>query len=259
MNLAIDIAKSAGNILLKYLGNLDSLDYKGSFNLVTNADKESEKYIVSNILKHRPDDNILAEEGNNKQSQKNNRLWMIDPIDGTTNYAHSYPFFAISIGLSIDDELTCAVVYNPVTRELFTAQKGCGAHLNGQKIKVSTISKLENSLLATGFSPDVKQNKTDNKVNFNRLTGLCHGVRRDGAASLDLAYVACGRLDGYWEYHLKPWDIAAGALLIIEAGGKVSDIEGHKFDFKNPDILVSNGLIHSQVLDELNQVKNLIV
>ena len=195
----------------------------------------------------------LAEEGNNIDNTESKRLWLIDPIDGTTNYAHAYPFFAVSIGLKVNDTMSVGVVYNPCTNELFTASAGCGAFLNGQKIKVSTIHKIGESLLATGFSPDSKNTKQNNKPQFNHITDISHGVRRDGAASLDLAYVACGRLDAFWEYNLKPWDLAAGSILVTEAGGKITDISGNQLDFARGNVLASNNYIHQEVLNELSK------
>lgn len=253
LEIAVYIAKKAGNVLLKYLGEVRSIDYKSAFNIVTNADKESEELIVKLLHDYFPADSIMAEEGNNIDSLGSKRLWLIDPIDGTTNYAHAYPFFAVSIGLKVNDTMSVGVVYNPCTNELFTASAGCGAYLNGQKIKVSTIQKIGESLLATGFSPDSKNTKQNNKPQFSHITDISHGVRRDGAASLDLAYVACGRLDAFWEYNLKPWDLAAGSILVTEAGGKVTDISGNQLEFARGNVLASNNYIHQEVLNELSK------
>ena len=259
LEIAIYIAKKAGNVLLKYLGDIKSIDYKGAFNIVTNADKESEALIVKIIQENFPEDSILAEEGNNVCSNTSKRLWLIDPLDGTTNYAHAYPFFAVSIGLQLDKEMILGVVYNPCNNELYTAVKNNGAYLNGTKLKVSQIKNINEALLATGFSPDTKNCSQNNKAEFSHLTDVSHGVRRDGAASLDLAYVASGRLEAFWEYNLKPWDLAAGSILVTEAGGVVSDLRGKILDFYQGNVLASNKLIHQTVLTELHEYASLKV
>ncbi len=248
--IAIKAARSAGQLIVQKMGDI-KLDHKGVFNnLVTDVDKAAE-VVILNILKEEfPDDEVLAEESGNSGSKKTNRRWLVDPIDGTTNFAHSYPFFCISIALEEAGKLQMGVVLNPVSNELFWAQAGGGAWLNDKQIKVSKISTLEKSLLSTGFS--------DGSVNmerFKHMTGITHGVRRDGSAALDLCFVACGRTEGYWELKIAAWDVGAGVLIVQEAGGRVSDMSGKTLDLSVPkfNILASNGLIHEQLIAALPQ------
>lgn len=265
MTKVFDVAKEAalaGGALLKArLGKIKSVDYKSAFNLVTDVDKASEELIISTINAAFPEDSFLAEEGgispgkssgdSGSQSPGPRRRWIIDPLDGTTNYTHSYPFFCVSIAAEEDGIVTHGVIYNPMSGELFRAIKGKGAFLNDQSIHVSSCSSLDNGLLATGFPPDTVNNIYNNMDSFKHVTNICHGVRRDGSAALDLSFVACGRLDGFWERKLSAWDVAAGALIVEEAGGKVSNLEGGPLDMMSGHILASNGKIHREVVDAL--------
>ncbi|MBS1991832.1 MAG: inositol monophosphatase [Cyanobacteria bacterium SZAS LIN-3] len=256
--LAESVAKEAGALLKSRVGKIKSIDYKSAFNLVTDVDKASEELIVRTIKGTFPDDGILGEEGGEELSSSSSRRWIIDPLDGTTNYTHSYPFFAVSIGVEENGVMVLGVVYNPMADELFVAERGQGAVLNGEKLTVSKEESLGNSLLATGFPPDTLNNMYNNLESFKYLTSHCHGVRRDGSAALDLCFVAAGRLDGFWERKLAPWDVAAGSLIVEEAGGTVSNLEGGALELASGHILASNGLIHQQVIDSLARVASTI-
>lgn len=252
--VAFRAALEAGGLIKERMGNIASIDYKSAFNLVTDVDKASETLILEIIQGSFPDDAILAEESGASKA-RSARRWLIDPLDGTTNYAHSYPFFCVSIGLEQDGEMVLGVIYDPVRDELFYALKGEGAFLNDEKIKVSTIDQVENSLLVTGFPPDSRGADINNMIEFKTFTNLSHGVRRDGSAALDLAYVATGRTEGFWEKRLAAWDVGAGSLIVEEAGGRVTDLEGHKLDVDKGFILATNGLIHDQTLRVLSECR----
>lgn len=252
--VAFRAALEAGALIKERMGQIASIDYKSAFNLVTDVDKASETLILEIILGVFPEDSILAEESGASKT-KSARRWLIDPLDGTTNYAHSYPFFCVSIGLEEDGEMVLGVVYDPIRDELFYALKGEGAFLNDEKIKVSTIDSVAASLLVTGFPPDSRGTDINNMVEFTTLTNLSHGVRRDGSAALDLCYVATGRTEGFWEKRLSAWDVGAGSLIVEEAGGRVTDLEGNKLDVDKGFILATNGLVHDQVLKVLSDVK----
>jgi myo-inositol-1(or 4)-monophosphatase len=231
-----------------------AVDMKGDKDLVTEVDKDSERLVVEHLLSFYPDHTILAEENIYPQTESPLR-WVIDPIDGTTNFAHGYPWFCVSIGLEYLGELVAGVVYNPIYDELFTASKGDGAFLNGHRIHVSTRSPLKNTLLGTGFPYDSATDPENNFANSFAFQKAAHGIRRAGAAALDLASVAAGRLDGYWELKLKPWDVAAGVLLVREAGGVVTSFDGAGYDIFNNRILSSNGLIHQEMVEILARVE----
>jgi myo-inositol-1(or 4)-monophosphatase len=253
--LAQSVAREAGALLKSRVGKIKSVDYKSAFNIVTDVDKASEELIISAIKAKYPDDGVLAEESGEELSKKSKRRWIIDPLDGTTNYAHSYPFFAVSIGVEEDGVMVVGVVYNPMADEMFVAERGGGAFLNDEKMTVSAESSLDSSLLATGFPPNTINNMHNNLESFKYLTSQCHGVRRDGSAALDLCFVAAGRLDGFWERKLAPWDVAAGSLIVEEAGGQVTNLEGGPMVMANGHILATNKLIHGQVIDALEKVK----
>lgn len=260
LEVAREAAQKAGALLRQRLGNIKSLDYKSAFNLVTDVDKASEELVISTIKKAFAEDDFLGEEGGLKESApstKNKRKWIIDPLDGTTNYAHSYPFFCVSIGIELNGEIICGVVFNPMADELFQAEKGKGASLNGNKIQVSSQTSLDSSLLATGFPPDTVNNVFNNMESFRHITNICHGVRRDGSAALDLCFVASGRLDGFWERKLSAWDVAAGSLIVSEAGGRVSNLEDGPLDMMSGHILATNQHIHSQVVDALAHARTM--
>jgi myo-inositol-1(or 4)-monophosphatase len=251
---AIKAARAAGALMRERLGKIKNVDYKGAFNIVTDVDKGSERLILEILRAEFPDYSVLAEEGGAMDSSSNKR-WYIDPLDGTTNYTHSYPFFCVSIGLEDAGKMVAGVVYNPIADEMFWAERGNGAWLNQSEIRVSSAGSLTTSLLATGFPNDTKKAADDNMARFVTLTDLSHGVRRDGAAALDLCFVACGRLDGFWETKLSPWDTAAGMVLVEEAGGKVTDLNGSPFDLSAGYILATNGLIHDEVISTLGTIK----
>lgn len=245
LEIATIAATHAGSILKKHWGNLKAITEKGRpGDLVTEADKEAESAIVSMLQRHLPDHAILAEESGQLGNFNNTYLWAIDPLDGTTNYAHGYPLSAVSVGLLINGIPQVGVIYNPFMEELYQAAKGLGATLNQAPIHVSQVSELNQSLLITGFAYDRRETKDNNYAEFCYLTHLTQGVRRSGAASLDLAAVAAGRLDGYWERGLSPWDMAAGIVLVEEAGGKVTAYDETPFVLKSGRILATNGYLH---------------
>ena len=245
LDAAIEIARHAGAILRDEFSRPPQIAYKGEVDLVTQADKRSEQAIVREISSYFPDHSILAEEGFGHESISEFG-WHVDPLDGTTNFAHGYPCFCVSIALAQRGTLLVGVIYNPIHDELFAAAKGEGATLNGQKIQVSKNATLSTSLLCTGF-PVHNRKGTPNLQYYGDFTMQSHGVRRDGSAALDLAYVAAGRFDGFWEFGLKKWDTAAGVLLVEEAGGQVSDFAGTPYELGGPLILATNGLIHGEM------------
>lgn len=249
---ACEIARKAGQTLTKhYLIRTRKrlkIEFKGDpTNLVTDVDKKVEKQIAQFIESNFPDHGILSEEGIScRPSSK--YLWIVDPLDGTTNFAHGYPHFAISIGIERDGEVIIAVVYDPLRDELFFAMKGLGARLNGRRIHVSNEKELDKSLLLTGFPYDIRVSYENNLNLWNTFALKSQAVRRDGSAALNLAYVAAGRADGFWEIKLKPWDTAAGSLLVLESGGVVTDFVNKPVDIFGKEIVASNGKIHSQML-----------
>jgi myo-inositol-1(or 4)-monophosphatase len=246
LDIAVEAALIAGRFQQYRFASFMNVTLKGDKNLVTEVDQESERLIVRHLLGTYPDHNIVAEEGEYPQGDASFR-WIIDPLDGTTNYAHGFPWFCVSIGLESAGELVSGVIYNPMHDELFTATKGGGAFLNGQRLHVSTRAPLQNTLLATGFPYDCANDPANNFGNFIAFQKAARGIRRAGAAALDLAYVAAGRLDGFWELKLKPWDVAAGVLLVREAGGTVTTFDGTDYDVFNHRIVASNGLIHAEM------------
>ena len=243
--VAVETALEAGKILREEYALAPEILYKGDVDLVTQADKRSEAAIVARLSKFFPSHTIAAEEGTGHERSSEFR-WHVDPLDGTTNFAHKYPCFAVSIGLAQNGIGLAGVVYNPIYDELFAAARGQGATLNGRKISVSKVSTLSTSLLCTGF-PVHKRRSSQNMHYYYDFTLRSHGVRRDGSAALDLASVAAGRFDGFWEFGLKPWDTAAGVLLVQEAGGVVSDFQGHSYALGGPVILATNSAIHEEM------------
>lgn len=244
-------AREAGKILLKKSRGKNEILYKGRVNLVTAADLASEKFIVNSIERAFPGHSRLAEEISSRDTGSEFN-WIIDPLDGTTNYAHRFPFYCVSIALEYEGKIVVGVIYDPERNELFTASENNGSFLNGKSIRVTSQTKLSRSLLATGFPYDIGTSSEDNIDNYARFAKSCRGIRRAGSAALDLAYVACGRFDGFWELKLSPWDTAAGILLVKEAGGKVTDFQGKRFQIRNRYIVASNGRIHRQMLQILN-------
>ena len=250
--IAVQAALEGGKVLLRKFGGALQIRHKGEVDLVTEADGEAEETIVSLLRETFPRHAILAEERGGDGMESPYR-WIIDPLDGTTNFAHGFPWFAVSIALEHAGEVVLGVVYNPFHRELFCAEKGRGAYLNDVQLRVSQTRCLDQALLATGFPYDRKQspvNNYDHFVNFQQSAQAC---RRAGAAALDLAYTAAGRLDGYWEMKLKPWDVAAGKLLVEEAGGRVSDFSDNPLALCGQEILASNNLIHREMIAVLRK------
>jgi len=254
VDIAVKAAKDAGSLLLDMRDSNLTIEKKGMVDLVTNADRASEKLIREVIDSNFPSHQFVAEEGTLAKSESEYK-WLVDPLDGTTNYAHGFPVWCIAIGLLKGSEIIAGCIYNPNLDECFTAEKGKGAFLNGKPIHVSETAKLDDALLATGFPYDIRTSGDDNLKEFTAFYKKAQAVRRAGAAALDLAYVACGRLDGFWEFKLSPWDIAAGILLIEEAGGKASTYFGGPYDIFKGELLASNGLIHTEMSAILQTVR----
>ena len=254
LDFAIQTARDAGRILAERFGRKIEISNKSEIDLVTESDLASERLIIDRIKTYYPRHSILAEESGasnpSGSENQNDWRWIIDPLDGTTNYAHGYPCFCVSIALEHNGRMEIGVVYDPIRDEMFAAERGQGASLNGRRINVSQTRKLESALLCTGFPYDVRQ-RNEFARHFASFIMHAQGVRRDGAAALDLAYVAAGRFDGFWEEGLKPWDVAAGALIIEEAGGRISNYRGEPLDIHNPPVVASNGLIHDQMRELL--------
>ena len=252
LNFAIQTARDAGAILIDRLGRALQVSNKGDIDLVTEADLASEKLIIERIKSHYPRHAILAEEsgataGAEAEQGKSEWKWIIDPLDGTTNYAHGYPCFCVSIALERAGAIEVAVIYDPTRDEMFAAERGQGATLNGRRVRVSTVNHLNSAMLCTGFPYNVRE-RPNFARDFANFTMEAQAVRRDGSAAIDLAYVACGRFDGFWEDGLSAWDIAAGVLLIAEAGGRVTNFTGGALDIFTPKVLASNGLIHDDMM-----------
>jgi myo-inositol-1(or 4)-monophosphatase len=256
LDIATEAALAAGAVLQGYLGKLeDAITEKGRpGDLVTAADKASEVVILDILRRHFPQHSILAEESGKLGNQDNQYLWAIDPLDGTTNFAHQYPAFAVSIGLLVNGVPEVGVIYDPFHNELFRAATGLGATRNRQLIKVSDTSELSKSLLVTGFAYDRRETPDNNYAEFCHLTHLTQGVRRSGSAALDLAHVACGRVDGYWERGISPWDVVAGVALLREAGGKVTAYDCSPFKLESGRILATNAHLHAKLSSALLEV-----
>jgi myo-inositol-1(or 4)-monophosphatase len=242
LETAVGIAREASALLRDFAERHVGFELKGEHDLVTAADRASESLIVERLRAEFPSHSIVAEEGGGHAGSSDYR-WYVDPLDGTTNFAHDFPVYNVTLALERAGELIAGVIADPTRDELFAAEKGGGAFLNGRRIQVSKVKRLEDSLAATGF-PSRKRHQNLNVHFFYQLSMLTHGVRRPGAAALDLAYVACGRLDLFWEFNLHPWDIAAGVLLIQEAGGVCTDMLGAPLDLRGPHVLADNGLVH---------------
>lgn len=259
---ASEIAREAGALLLTFFHRGVKMEYKGQsgVDLVTEADRTSEKLIVERLRSAFPDHGIVGEEGARTAGAGNYR-WYVDPLDGTTNFAHGLPVFCVSLGLEYvsspeqsQGEIVAGVVYDPTRDELFSAERGHGVRLNGAPIHVSRTKELGSSLIATGF-PSKKRHQNPNIHFYHEITLHSHGVRRAGAAAIDLSYVACGRYDGYWEFNLNPWDTTAGVLLVEEAGGTVTEFDGGTFQLRTPrELLASNGLIHEELKQQFARV-----
>jgi myo-inositol-1(or 4)-monophosphatase len=255
-DVGIAAAKEAGAILKTKLSEVRTVNFKGTVDLVTDADKASEAAIVARITGAFPDHRFLGEEGLGGAHIEDNLTgwgWIVDPLDGTTNYAHGYPHFAVSIALEYEGEVQLGLVYDPMRDELFAAERGKGATLNGQPIRVSTEDQLIRSLLSTGFPYNIAD-RTENSALWNIFLNASQGTRRDGAAALDLSYVAAGRFDGFWERPLQPWDMAAGGLIVLEAGGVAECYDGSPFDPFRREVLASNGKIQGQLREVVDRV-----
>ncbi len=247
------IAREAGALLMGYFARRVTIEYKGEVDLVTEADRASEKLIVERLRARWPEHGIVAEEGTRSETAAEYR-WYVDPLDGTTNFAHGYPVFCVSIALTRSDgQLDVGVLYDPTRDEMFAAERGQGATLNGKPIHVSKTATLAESILGTGF-PSHKRHKNPNIHFYHQITLRSHGVRRAGSAALDLANVAAGRYDGFWEFNLNTWDTAAGVLLVQEAGGKVTRFDGSPFRLDSREVLASNGLIHQELITNFEEI-----
>lgn len=246
LDTSMEIARESGALLSKYYERRVGFELKGDFDLVTEADRASERLVVERLRTHFPSHSIVAEEGSGHEGSSEYR-WYVDPLDGTTNFAHGFPVFNVTLALERAGEMVAGVVYDPTRDEMFFAERGAGAWLNHRRILVSKTKRLEDSLVATGF-PSRKRHLNVNVHFYYQLAMLTHGVRRAGSAAIDLAYVACGRLDAFWEFGLNPWDMAAGWLLVSEAGGRCSDMHGGPVNVRGPHLLCDNGLVHEETL-----------
>jgi len=249
---AVEIAREAGALLSHYFERRVAFETKGEFDLVTEADRASEKLVVERLRTHFPSHGIVAEEGGGHTSASD-YVWFVDPLDGTTNFAHGYPVFCVSMALEYKGRRIAGVVYDPSRDEMFSAEKGGGSFLNGRPVRVSGIAHLKESLVATGF-PSHKRHKNPNIHFYHQITLRSHGVRRAGSAALDLCYLACGRYDAYWEFNLNSWDTAAGVLPVEEAGGKVTNFTGGPFNIDSREVLGSNTLLHDELLKEFQAI-----
>jgi myo-inositol-1(or 4)-monophosphatase len=253
LETAVEIAREAGALVVNYLERRVPFETKGEFDLVTAADRASEKLIVERLRSYFPAHAIMAEEGGGVENSSEYQ-WFVDPLDGTTNFAHSFPFFNVTLGLAHAGELVAGVVYDPVRQEMFTAERGAGAYLNNRRIHVSAAKQVSDSLASTGF-PSRKRHHNINIHFYYQLAMASHGVRRTGSAALDLAYVAAGRLDFFWEFGLKPWDMAAGCLLVQEAGGRATDMRGGPHNVVTSDtLLADNGLLHDEIVASFAEI-----
>jgi len=247
------IAREAGVLLMDFFEQRISFEYKGDADLVTEADRASEKLIVTRIREAWPSHEIVGEEGTRHNTGTSAYRWYIDPLDGTTNFAHGYPVFCVSMGLEFEGVMRAGVLFDPTRNELFAAERGCGATLNGKPIHVSRTKTIAESILATGF-PSHKRHKNPNIHFYHQLTLRSHGVRRAGSAALDLANVASGRYDGFWEFNLNSWDTSAGTLLVEEAGGRVTRFDGSPWRIDSKETLASNGLLHEELIRNFQEI-----
>lgn len=253
LETAVEIARESGALIANYHQRRIPFETKGEFDLVTEADRASERLIVERLRSHFPTHSIVAEEGGGYESSSEYR-WFVDPLDGTTNFAHGFPMFCVTMGLERAGEMIAGVVYDPIHQELFTTERGAGAFLNNHRIHVSSTSRLADSLASTGF-PSRKRHHNINIHFYYQLAMASHGVRRTGSAALDLSYVASGRLDFYWEFGLKSWDMAAGSLMVQEAGGRSADMMGAPLAVSTSDhILADNGALHEEILAAFSDI-----
>jgi myo-inositol-1(or 4)-monophosphatase len=252
LETATEIAREAGGLLNTFLERKIGFELKGDFDLVTEADRASERLVVERLSSYFPSHSIEAEEGTGHEGKSEYR-WFVDPLDGTTNFAHGFPVFNVTLALERNGELIAGVIFDPTRNEMFVAERGGGAYLNNHPIRVSRCLRLEDSLAATGF-PSRYRHLNVNIHFYHQLAMITHGVRRAGSAAIDLAYVACGRLDLFWEFGLKPWDQAAGMLLITEAGGRCSDMKGGSADVRGAHLLADNGTLHDETVELFGEI-----
>lgn len=252
LDTAIEIAHEAGALLASYFEGPLEIEYKGPMDVVTEADRRSEALITKRLRQEFPDHSIVAEEGSGHKSNSE-YCWYVDPLDGTTNFAHRFPAFCVSLGLARKNEMVAGVIYDPYHRELYAAERGAGAFCNGRRLSVSKTENLAEGLVATGFPPYAADHDLNIQYYF-RFTQVCHGVRRAGSAALDLCSVAAGRFEGFWELKLNPWDKAAGVLMVMEAGGRVSDLSGGPWKLLEDEVFASNGLVHDSMLQIFSEL-----
>lgn len=250
--VALEAARRAADILQERARSGFQVEHKAAVNLVTDADRQSEQAIVGELVRAFPDHETLAEERGLSSTTRSPYRWVIDPLDGTTNFAHGFPAYCVSIGLEYHGSPILGIVLDPTRNECFVAERGRGATLNDRPIRVSGTGALTDALLVTGFAYDIRESPENNLDHFARFSLRAQGVRRMGAAALDLCYVACGRFDGYWELKLKPWDMAAGVVILEEAGGRVTDFRGGAFSIYGREIVASNGPLHEEMLKVLS-------
>lgn len=253
LETSMEIAREAGALLANYFEKRISYELKGEYDLVTDADRASERLIVERLRAHFPSHSIVAEEGGGHENHSGEYRWYVDPLDGTTNFAHGFPMFNVTLAVERAGELIAGCIYDPIRDEMFSVERGSGAYLNHRRIRVSKAPRIEEALVATGF-PSRKRRQNVNVHFYYQMAMWSHGVRRAGSAALDLAYVASGRLDVFWEFGLKPWDMAAGVLLVAEAGGKVSDMHGGVVQVGGPHLLADNGLVHDEALKLFGEI-----
>ncbi len=253
LDVAVEAGRKAGSILLDFTKSGFRIEHKNPINLVTDADHAAERCVIDHIHTRFPTHGFLAEEQGRIEQSPSPYLWIIDPLDGTTNFAHGFPAYCVSIGLEYRGRCVLGVVFDPSRDDLFTAIEGCGAQLNGHPIHVSNASTLDNSLLVTGFAYDIRESPRNNLDHFAKFALKAQGIRRTGSAALDLCYVAAGRFDGFWEVKLNPWDMAAGSILVKEAGGRLTDFLGCDLSLYGQELVASNGHIHHAMLTVLNE------
>ncbi|HMS82924.1 MAG TPA: inositol monophosphatase family protein [Nitrospira sp.] len=253
LQTAIEAGQAAGALLRRYAGTGFLIEYKTPINLVTDADRAAEQCVIDHLKTRFPDHHVLAEEGGRIDKGQSPYRWIIDPLDGTTNFAHGYPAYCVSIGLEYEGRCILGVVFDPTRNDLFTAFEHRGAHLNGRPIHVTETQTLDSSLLVTGFAYDIRETKRNNLDHFAKFALKVQGLRRTGSAALDLCYVAAGRFDGFWEVRLNPWDMAAGSVIAREAGGRLTDFNGNDLSIYGQELVASNGHIHEAMLTVLNE------
>ncbi|MDF0652221.1 MAG: inositol monophosphatase family protein [Nitrospira sp.] len=253
LEAAVAASREAGALLLEYADAGFRIEYKNPVNLVTDADHAAEQCVIDRIKARFPAHRFLAEEQGRLEEAQSPYLWIIDPLDGTTNFAHGYPAYCVSIGLEYEGRCVLGAIFDPSRNELFTAIEHRGAWLNGRPIHVSSTMTLDRSLLVTGFAYDIRETPRNNLNHFSSFALKAQGLRRTGSAALDLCYVAAGRFDGFWEVRLHPWDMAAGSVIVREAGGRLSNFSGNDLSIYGQELVATNGQIHEAMLAVLNQ------